>query len=292
MNEENENLELDLSDAEETEVTIEQETDTVESAAQDSDSDDYKEHETGVQKRIDKLTRKMREAERREQAAIEYARNVQNESNQLKAQVENLDTGYLNEYGARVTKEQESAEQDLRRAVDVGDSEAVVNAQRALMEIAIQNDRYQTALARKKEQEQYAQQYAQQAQPQQPQQPQHPQQPQQPDPKATEWAEKNTWFGKDDAMTFATLGLHRTLVEKEGFDPQSDDYYNEMDNRIRIAFPHKFTEPGKKPAQTVVGVSRTPGSGRTSKVRLSRSQVAIAKKLGVPLEEYAKYVKE
>jgi len=174
MNEENENLELDLSDAEETEVTIEQETDTVEGVTQDSDSDEYKEHETGVQKRIDKLTRKMREAERREQAAIEYAQNVQNESNQLKAQVQNLDTGYLNEYGARVTKEQESAEQDLRRAVDLGDSEAVVNAQKTLMDIAIQNDRYQTALARKQEQQQYAQQQA-QVQQQQPQQPQQPQ---------------------------------------------------------------------------------------------------------------------
>jgi len=93
-------------------------------------------------------------------------------------------------------------------------------------------------------------------------------------------------------MTFATLGLHRTLVEKEGFDPKSDDYYNEMDNRLRVAFPHKFNETGRRPSQTVAGVSRTAGSGRTSKVRLSRSQVAIAKKLGVPLEEYAKYVKE
>ena len=160
--------------------------------------------------------------------------------------------------------------------------------------MASNND--QQAQRRAQEQQQY---YEQQAQYQQPQQQQQYQQPQQaPDPKAEQWAEKNEWFGQDEAMTFAAFGIHKRLIEDEGFDPKSDDYYNELDNRIKREFPHKFENSGssRRPAQqTVAGVSRTTqsASGRSTKrVKLSPTQVAIAKKLGVPLEEYAKYVKE
>jgi len=247
------------------------------------ESSDHEEYASSVQKRIDKLTKKMREAERREQAALEYAQNVQSEVTQLKSRVKTLDEGYLNEYGARISNEQSQAEAELRRAVDLGDSEAVVEAQRKLTNIAIAQDRYQGAMSQRQAQ----------MQTEQSPEPQSPQAPVRPDPKAEEWAEKNEWFGQDEAMTFAAFGIHKKLVEQEGFDPKGDDYYHELDKRMQIAFPHKFNGTGKRPAQAVAGVSRTSNSGRSNgKVRLSRSQVAIAKKLGVPLEEYAKYVKE
>jgi GH15 family glucan-1,4-alpha-glucosidase len=156
--------------------------------------------------------------------------------------------------------------------------------------LAIENDRAQQA---KMQQERYAQQVQAQAQAQV-QQPMPQQQPRRPDPKAENWASRNDWFGSDEAMTYAAFGVHKKLVENEGFDPQSDEYYTELDNRMREEFPHKLKTGGsKRPAQTVASVSRT-SSGRSSgkKVRLTPSQVAIAKKLGVPLEEYAKYVKE
>lgn len=247
------------------------------------ESSDHEEYASSVQKRIDKLTKKMREAERREQAALEYAQNVQSEVTQLKSRVKTLDEGYLNEYGARISNEQSQAEAELRRAVDLGDSEAVVEAQRKLTNIAIAQDRYQGAMSQRQAQ----------MQTEQSPEPQSPQAPVRPDPKAEEWAEKNEWFGQDEAMTFAAFGIHKKLVEQEGFDPKGDDYYHELDKRMQVAFPHKFNGTGKRPAQAVAGVSRTSNSGRSNgKVRLSRSQVAIAKKLGVPLEEYAKYVKE
>lgn len=300
MSEENKPYEADTGeyeldfDAEPAEVEIADSAPASEEAApaQDTDEDsgnDHEEYASSVQKRIDKLTKKMREAERREQAALEYAQNVQNEVHQLKGRVKSLDEGYLSEYGTRLTQEQQAAENELRRAVDLGDSEAVVNAQRKLTQLAMASEKYRSAMAQRQAQMQQEQAYAQQAQ-MRPQQP--VQQPKRPDPKAEDWAEKNDWFGKDEAMTFAAFGIHKRLVEEEGFDPQTDDYYNELDKRIHIAFPQKFNGTGKRPAQAVAGVSRGSNTGRGKKVRLSRSQVAIAKKLGVPLEEYAKYVKE
>lgn len=275
-------LDIETSEESEAEVEVVQEADS-----DTSEGSDHEEYASSVQKRIDKLTKKMREAERREQAALEYAQNVQTEVHQLKGRVKSLDEGYLTEYGTRISNEQAQAEAELRRAVDLGDSEAVVEAQRKLTNLAIASDRYRGAMSQRQAQMQQEQAYAQQMS----QQP-APQQPRRPDPKAEDWAEKNDWFGQDEAMTFAAFGIHKKLVENEGFDPQSDDYYNELDNRMRTAFPHKFNGTGKRPAQAVAGVSRGSNTGRGKKVRLSRSQVAIAKKLGVPLEEYAKYVKE
>ena len=277
---------LDIG-ADETEVEVEASAPAESSVEEDSGSD-HEEYASSVQKRIDKLTKKMREAERREQAALEYAQNVQGEVQQLKGRVKSLDEGYLNEYGTRLTQEQQQAENELKRAVELGDSDSVIEAQRKLTNLAIAADRYRGAMSQRQVQMQQEQAYAQQV----PQQ-QAPQQARRPDPKAEDWAENNEWFGQDEAMTFAAFGIHKKLVENEGFDPQSDDYYNELDNRMRTAFPHRFNGTGKRPAQAVAGVSRGSNTGRKgNKVRLSRSQVAIAKKLGVPLEEYAKYVKE
>jgi hypothetical protein len=235
----------------------------------------------------------MRESERREQAAVEYAQNVQNESNALKTRMKALDEGYLNEYGGRITSEQEGAENALRSAMELGDTDATVAAQKKLTELAVAQERLNQA---KTQQAQYQQQIAQQQQIQQQQQEAAAQQPVQPppeaDPKAEAWAARNEWFGKDEALTFAAFGLHKKLVEDEQFDPTSDEYYSELDKRMRNEFPQKLNGGTKKPSQTVASVSRSGSPGRSKKVRLTPSQVAIAKKLGVPLEEYAKYVKE
>ena len=252
------------------------------------------EYTDNVQKRIDKLTKKMREAERREKAALHYAENVKGESEQLRSRMQTLDEGYLSEYTNRVDAEEGSAEQKLRDALNSGDAEAIIEAQKKLSEVTVSRERIRQA---KVEQENYQKQvetYNQQQQ-QAPPQPAAPAPAKQPDPKAEKWAQKNEWFGSDDAMTYAAFGIHKKMVEEESFDTNTDEYYNELDKRMREEFPHKLTngEAPKKPAQTVASVSRnTPSKGRGKKVRLTSSQVAIAKKLGVPLEEYAKYVKE
>ena len=256
---------------------------------EDSSDDQFKKAESATQKRIDRLTKKMREAERREQEAINYARNVQTEAEQLKQRMNNLDNSYVSEFSTRVSAQMAQAESDLSRAMELGDTKNAVEAQRKITALAIQADRAEQAKA---QQAQYAEQvqHAQQAQ-QAPQQ--VAQQPKRPDPKAEEWATKNKWFGEDQAMTYAVFGLHKKLIEDEKFDPQSDEYYTELDRRMAEEFPHKLKGQNKRPAQTVASASRTATTGRSGrKVRLTPSQVAIAKKLGVPLEEYAKYVKE
>ena len=286
MAEEENQIELELDSAEETEVDVPvseaSETETPE-------EDQFAKAETSTQKRIDRLTKKMREAERREQEALNYAKQVQTESQDLKTRMRSLDTNYVNEYTNRVNTQVSQAEASLTRAIEMGDSAATVEAQRNLTALAIQQDRANQAKA---QQERYQQQQAAAAQ-HQSQQPMPAQQPRRPDPKAENWAARNSWFGQDEAMTYAAFGIHKKLVEDEGFDPQGEDYYNELDRRISEKFNIGANSSNKRPAQTVVGASRTP-SGRNSgkKVRLTPSQVAIAKKLGVPLEEYAKYVKE
>ena len=229
----------------------------------------------------------MREAERREQEAIRYAQGVQSESQQIKQRMQTLDTNYVSEYQPCVYANATSRAA-LARAIEIGDSQATVEAQRALTGLAIQADR----AAQAKAQSARAQQQAQAAAQQQVRQPMPAQQPKRPDPKAEQWALKNSWFGSDEAMTYAAFGIHKKLVEEEGFDPQSDDYYTELDNRINSKFNTGATASNRRPAQTVVGASRNTSGRSGKKVRLTPSQVAIAKKLGVPLEEYAKYVKE
>ena len=283
-NEENQ-VELDVGDNEETEVEVEQEV----SASEDEGSEDqFAKAETSTQKRIDRLTKKMREAERREQEAIKYAQAVQTEAQTLKQRMSSLDTNYVNEYTSRVNTQIEQAENTLARAMETGDSKATVEAQRTLTNLAIQQDRANQAKA---QQDRVAQQ-KEEPQQQAVQQPQAPAAPKRPDPKAETWAMKNSWFGQDEAMTYAAFGIHKKLVEDEGFDPASDDYYTELDRRISSKFVNAGNTVNKRPAQTVVGASRTPTGRSGKKVRLTPSQVAIAKKLGVPLSEYAKYVKE
>jgi len=277
-------VELDVGDSEEVEVEVS--ADAVES---ENDSEDqFDKAETSTQKRISRLTKKMREAERREQEAVKYAQAVQGESQELKSRMSNLDTNYVAEYTTRVNSQMDQAEALLTRAIEIGDSKGTVEAQRQLTSLAIQQDR----AAQAKMQSERQQQQAAAAQQHQAQQPMPAQQPKRPDAKAEAWALRNSWFGQDEAMTYAAFGIHKKLVEEEGFDPQSEDYYTELDNRVLDKFGNGSSSPNKRPAQTVIGASRTPSGRSNRKVRLTPSQVAIAKKLGVPLEEYAKYVKE
>ena len=254
----------------------------------DSKDDQFKKAESSTQKRIDRLTKKMREAERREKEAIRYAQGLQTESQNLKARMQNLDNNYVSEFSNRVTSQMQQAESALARAIDLGDAAATVEAQRNLTTLAIQADRANQAKA----QSERAQQQAAAAQQHVARQPMPAQQPKRPDPKAEKWALQNSWFGSDEAMTYAAFGIHKKLVEEEGFDPTSDDYYSELDNRIASKFNTGKQATNRRPVQTVVGASRNNSGRSGKKVRLTPSQVAIAKKLGVPLEEYAKYVKE
>ena len=289
MAEEKAQIELDLEDEVEVEVPEQEQEEAQVEVAQEQDN--FDKAESATQKRIDRLTKKMREAERQREEALKYAQSVQAEAQELKQRMDTLDTNYVQEYSNRVESQMASAEGELARAMEVGDTNAVVEAQRKITRLAIENDRAEQAKAQQERTAQAAetQQAAQVSQP-------SPQaQPRRPDPKAEAWAQKNEWFGSDEAMTYAAFGIHKKLVEDEGFDPKSDDYYTELDRRMGDEFPHKLGNSGgsRRPAQTVASVSRN-SSGRSSgkKVRLTPSQVAIAKKLGVPLEEYAKHVKE
>ena len=268
-----------------TEIEIETEAPEADS---DSGDDQFQRAEDATQKRINRLTKKMREAERREQEAIRYAQQVQSEAQTLKSRLNNLDTSYVQEYSTRVSTQLSQAEAELSRAMEMGDTKGAVEAQRRLTALAIQADRAEQA----KRQQQSAAQQAAAAQQYQARAPMPAQQPRRPDPKAEQWALRNSWFGQDEAMTYAAFGIHKRLIEDEGFDPQSYEYYNELDRRVSAKFGSQ-QKPVNRPAQTVAGASRATATGRSGKkVRLTPSQVAIAKKLGVPLEEYAKYVKE
>ena len=238
------------------------------------------------QERIDRLTKLRREAERREQDALKYAEAVKKEAEELKARMKSLDQGYVQEYSGRVESELAAAKNQLRQAMSIGDTDAAVEAQERLASLTLAKERARQAQSRfDQESEAPAPQAAPQEAPQQ----------RRPDPKAEDWAERNEWFGKDQTMTYAAFGIHKELVETEGFDPNSDEYYTELDKRIAEEFPHKLkksSSQGSRPVQTVASASRTANNSGRRKVKLTSSQVAIAKKLGVPLEEYAKYVKE
>ena len=270
-------------------VTVEVNKDDMPVAAstEDSDDDEHLDYSKNVQKRIDKLTRKAREAERQQDAAISFARNMQTENEALKGRVQNLDVGYVNEYGDRIASQTDSREKELETAIATSDTAAQVEAQKKLSQLAIEEERVRAAkVEQKRMQQQPPPQQAQQA----------PQVPSRPDPEAEEWARKNEWFGKDDAMTFASFGIHKTLVEQEAFDTSSPEYYAEIDKRMKEAFPHKFNggsqevsvSEGRRPQQAVASATRSSSSGRKT-VKLTPSEVSIANKLGVPHDEYAKY---
>lgn len=269
----------------------------VEAAAErvESGEDDIDSYSKNVQKRIKKLTERYREAERQGNEATTLAQRLLEENKQLKSRMERLDSGYLNEYGARIEAQVATARKAYKDAYEAGDTDGMIAAQEALARATNDKDRYDMAKRRADQQRQAPQRIPQQQPIQQPMQPAPQQQAPQPEPKAKEWAEKNEWFGQDEVMTYAAFGIHRQLVEEEGFDPQSDEYYTEVDRRMRTEFPHKFaaqkTSGKTQVASAGSSASRSTKQGRRS-VKLSPSQIAIAKKLNVPLEEYAKYVKE
>ena len=266
-----------------------QDTENKDQGTGSEDTDNKKELEDyseGVKKRIAKLTKKMREAERQREAAIDYARKIQVEKDSLAGRLTKLDTGYISEMERRIQSSMESVAAKLAQARSDGDIKAEIAAQTEISKLGYEEAKLLDIKARQseaKEIEPKVQLNQQQAVQQE--------QPINPDPKAQNWAGKNTWFGQDEAMTYTAFGLHKKLVEEEGYDAQSDEYYTEIDKRIRLEFPHKFdkiaTTETIRPTQVVASAKRSVKPGRKT-VRLTPSQVAIAKKLGVPLEEYAK----
>ena len=289
MTEETENTELEN----ETEVTYEEPESQAEGKVkQASNEDELDSYSKGVQSRIKKLTERYRQEERDKAEAVRLSQQLIAENNKLKTRVKALDTGYLSEYGSRLESQTESAKRVYKEAYEAGDTDKMLEAQQALSNIAVQQQQYNTAKARA---EQQAKMPVQQAAPVQQQQPQQQAAPV-PDEKAVAWKDKNKWFGRDKIMTTAAYTIHQELVEEQGFDPNSDEYYSEVNRRMRGEFPHKFQSANKSGGGSQVAsagnsASRSTKSGRRS-VKLSHSAVAIAKKLGVPLEEYAKYVKD
>ncbi len=274
------------------EVQEEQSTEVVqETAPQENKEEDLEEYSAGVKKRIDKLTKKMREAERREQAAVDYAKKVKEENDKIRNTSVVQNDSMLVEREKALVNQKEFAKRALEAAVKAQDIEKQVAAQQEISRLTIEDERLKVskakAIQRKAQIEQEPKEDINQTIDNQPKSEQR-----QPDPKAVAWAEKNDWFGKDNAMTYTAYDIHNQLV-KEGIDVADDDYYTEIDKRIRKEFPHKFNDGGEvsRPKQKVASVVRKSASGRRT-VRLTPSQVAIAKKLGVPLEEYAKHVKE
>jgi len=253
-----------------------------------------------VQKRIDKLTARLRETERREQEAIRVAQEMQARIQEVQHRYMQADGQRMGEAKGRIDTQIVALKQIVKKAREEGDIDTETEAQERLTHILVEQRRLQDEAAYREAQEQQraAQVQQQQAYAQQPQQ--QRQQPAPVDPRAEDWAEKNEWFGRDVAMTAAVRGIHIQLVSQEGFDPRGDDYYEELDRRIKEAFPHKFqsasmnNRSANRPVQTVAPASRSSGINQSARrtVKLTPSQVAIAKKLGVPLEEYAKYVKE
>lgn len=243
--------------------------------------DDLENVSENVQKRISQLTRKYREAERREKAALDYAKGLQNKMSGLQKNATDTDKNYVAEFDARVDAQREQVKVKLKRAIEENNTDQIMEANDELTRLAVEKEK---ARIRKEKIETESKAVA-----EQPQQAAQPQVQPQPSKKAEKWAEDNEWFGSDRVMTSAAYGIHEDLIQ-QGFDPESDEYYNEVNKQIRDNFPHKFADERKQPVQTVASAGRKQEGRRT--VKLTRSQVAIAKKLGVPLEEYAKHVKE
>jgi len=256
---------------------------------QEDNSKQIEEYSEGVKKRIAKLTKRMREAERQKEEALRYADSIKQERDKFKTTADSLDKNYVAEMEGRITSSIAAAQEKLRAARQAEDPKAETEALAAISQLGYE----QGKLAELKTQHQMQETAAKEKPVEQPELYQQPQRQAQtpPDPMAEAWAENNEWFGKDSAMTYTAFDLHRKLTEEEGIDPRSEEYYTEIDRRIRLEFPHKFDtpkdKPVSKPTQTVASATRSSKTSRKS-VRLTSSQVAIAKKLGVPLEEYAK----
>jgi hypothetical protein len=307
MMKQEEQLEFAIGDEEEprtvsmnqdgSEAEVEEKQQPPEVVTEQSESrNELKAYGADVQKRIDKLTARLREAERRENAALEYAKNVQTQKETLEQQYKVVDHARLNETRSRIDSQVMALKQVIRKAREEGDLDTETEAQQRLAALAVDSSRIAEAQQRRSAEAQ-VQQPVQQAPAPKPAARQQPEL----DPKAEEWAESNPWFGRDVVMTSAVRGIHIDLVQNQGFDPTTDEYYDEINRRVQGMFPDKFEKPpaaqqpsrSNRPVQTVASANRGTGvSSARRVVKLSPSQVAIAKKLGVPLEEYAKYVKE
>ena len=254
----------------------------------DEKKEELEKYSEGVQKRISKLTRKMREAERQKEEAVVYAQAVKRDKEDLESKFSRLDKSYVSEFESRVKTNMKAAKQALKTAIESQNVDGQVTAQEQIATLTMDAARLnalkiaETSKPKEKDVKITPQQYRPQVT---------------PDPKAEDWAVKNTWFGNDSAMTYTAFDIHKKLVDEEGFDPKSNDYYNEVDKRIRLEFPHKFgkmegtSTEREKPSQNVASAKRSAFSGRRKTVKLTPSQVAIAKRLGVPLEDYAKQLK-
>ena len=274
----------------ETDKTFENERETkLDEKKSDSELEDYS---RGVQARIAKLTRKMREAERREQAAIDYAKGVEESRKQLESKFKKTDSDYIKKFESTISSGLEAAQKELAAAIESGDAKAQVEANKRIATLAFENAKLDAAKEGREnvQAEKPVRNLSQGGQINQPAM----EDSINPDPRAEAWAAKNSWFGTDRAMTYTAFEIHKDLTEKEGYDPSSDEYYAEVDKHIRVDFPHKFGNTESKqtaaPVQTVASANRSVKPGRKT-VKLTPSQVAIAKKLGVPLEEYAKQLK-
>ena len=288
---EEEGVEVVTADEEEQQPEdVSRETSEDAPAEQEAKPDELEQYSESVQRRISKLTNRFREEERQRQAAIEYAEAVKKQNEELRARIDKLDQSYVGEFGNRVEADAVAAKEAYKKAYDEGDADGMFEAQQRISRIALEQARYEEA---KRRNEQRQEQPAPSPEPAVAQR--QEQQPAQPDPKAEAWAQKNEWFGNDQTMTYAAFGIHRQLIEDEGFDPSSDEYYSELDKRVRTEFPHKFAETkrdtGPRVASAGSTASKSSSKGRRT-VKLTPSQIAIAKRLNVPLEEYAKYVKE
>jgi hypothetical protein len=267
------------------EPKVEEKVETSNEKQETKKEEELEQYSEGVKKRIAKLTKKWREAERQREAALEFAKGGQTELDKLKEKLAKLEPGYVNAMEGKLKTGLEAAKAQLLRARETGDINAEVEAQKEIARIGVEESKVNTLKSRYQQQakETVAPKTLDEAIKNPP-----------ADPKAEEWAEKNPWFGQDSAMTYTAFDLHDKLTKEEGFDPKTDEYYTEVDRRMRLDFPHKFdkteTKETTKPTQTVASATRSVKPSRNT-VRLTSSQVAIAKKLGVPLEEYAKQLK-
>jgi hypothetical protein len=281
---------IDTTPKEEAQPT-EQETKTDEPIEDKKEDSKLEEYSKGVQSRIAKLTRKMREAERREAAAVEYASALEHKRKLDNERFQKIDSDYTKRFEENVKSGMDSAQKELAMAIEAGDAQAQVTANKRIAALALENARIEQIKSTRPDEEPVR---ASQGGDIERPIPRRAEPDITPDPKAESWAAKNSWFGTDKAMTFTAFEIHKDLTEKEGFDPHSNEYYSEVDKRMRVDFPHKFgnneDKPTTKTVQSVASAKRTTKTGRQT-VRLTSSQVAIAKKLGVPLEEYARQLK-
>jgi hypothetical protein len=259
--------------------------------SQPEEKDELKEYSEGVQKRIAKLTRKMREAERQKEEAIAYAEAANRSKGELEGRLSKLDRSYVSEFESRVKTNMAAAKLALKNAIESQNVDAQIDAQEQIANLTMDGAKLNAMKVAEQSKLEVSNNVN--ITPQR----QNQSRAVATDPKAEDWAAKNSWFGNDSAMTYTAFDLHKTLVEEEGYDPKSDEYYVEIDKRIRVEFPHKFgkietnSTERVKPTQNVASAKRSASTGRRKTVSLTPSQVAIAKRLGVPLEDYAKQLK-